>query len=321
MKTKIRGFHFSIEQGRAAAKKGQLLTAGIETNYRCNLHCQYCAWDSGSHEEKMISLEELKKFIDSIKRLGALSVTVIGGGEPTIYPYFRELIEYIDNKGLIPVIITNGLLVDEEMAQFLYHHHCSIFIKADSFNAMIQDQLARKNGAFQKMNQALRYLTNLGFNQMDELGQVRLGISTVVTKKNVNEVPDLWRFARKNQIYPNLEILNINEGRAKLNESELAPDKKVLQQILDQLKEIDEQEFGIQRVEQKGNSCQRHLYSVYINVDGYIQPCSAVRIKEANIRETPLDEILQNEYYGPLRQSDSCILSHESQAIFDSTGQ
>lgn len=67
--------------------------------YACNQKCICCPCDKQRGLEAVIDLEELKDTVDHLCEIGITDVT-ISGGEPTISPYFFQMIEYILNKGL-----------------------------------------------------------------------------------------------------------------------------------------------------------------------------------------------------------------------------
>lgn len=78
-----------------------------------------------------ISYDSLVGLVDEAKTLGAKSVVVIGGGEPTIYPQFRELISHINSEGLIPVIFTNTQGITDDLAKFLFDNNVTVITKLD----------------------------------------------------------------------------------------------------------------------------------------------------------------------------------------------
>ena len=133
-KTNLIGYSYSLEEGKLARDDGRLLSLRVETSLACNMRCRYCAWDSGVPLTDEIGFDTLKRFISDGIEKGIRSVIIIGGGEPTIYKHFRELVEFIDSKGIIPVVITNGLTVTPEFSTFLYEHNCSVLLKNDSFD-------------------------------------------------------------------------------------------------------------------------------------------------------------------------------------------
>jgi radical SAM protein with 4Fe4S-binding SPASM domain len=84
---------------------------------RCNLSCSWCS-DLGIRQDAMVDLdyEIVLGLIRDLKEHGCRGVVVEGGGEPTIYKRFDEVIEYIATQGLAIGLITNGVkLPDERM--------------------------------------------------------------------------------------------------------------------------------------------------------------------------------------------------------------
>jgi radical SAM protein with 4Fe4S-binding SPASM domain len=62
--------------------------------------------------------QEIFKIIDDIVAAGCLKF-LITGGEPLLRPDFKEIYVYAKKKGLILSLFTNGMLIDEDMADFL----------------------------------------------------------------------------------------------------------------------------------------------------------------------------------------------------------
>lgn len=80
----------------------------LTLNHVCNLKCKWCydASNLKKHNDDM-PFELAKKLVDFAKSVGAISI-ILMGGEPTLYPYFFDLIKYIKDKGLKVYAITNG---------------------------------------------------------------------------------------------------------------------------------------------------------------------------------------------------------------------
>lgn len=89
---------YGSEEAYAARDSNKLLAIRLETNKACNLRCRYCYAQSAEDLVKIADFETLKRIISEAKELGLRSVVVIGGGEPTLYPDFRELISHIDSR-------------------------------------------------------------------------------------------------------------------------------------------------------------------------------------------------------------------------------
>lgn len=291
------GYTYRYAEGKKARDEGKLLALRLETSLACNMKCRYCAWDSGKSLDDEIDFDDLVRFIDDGVELGIKSVVIIGGGEPTIYRKFRELVSYINGKNLIPVVITNGLTMNYDLAKFLYDNNSSVLLKHDSMREDVQNYLSGMDGAFSKIQEGLKNLIKVGYTNNVEDG-LRLGLSFVVTKQNIDEVTKIWKYCRENNIYPNMELLN-PIGRTKDNEDDLIPDQKVVKKIIEEIKNID-LSFGIQPSNEP--SCLQHLYSMYLNVQGYVQPCGAIRIKEFKYGDyKSLKECYEDSYFNRIR--------------------
>ena len=81
---------------------------------KCNYKCSYCPPILNSGSYSWIKLEHLKGFIDNIeshyvKKLGYKNILFsFTGGEPTLWPKFREFLTYINSRGFRIGLTTNG---------------------------------------------------------------------------------------------------------------------------------------------------------------------------------------------------------------------
>lgn len=75
---------------------------------KCNLRCEFCYVLNRSREDEL-DFEKLKKFISTIKPLG-VEVT---GGEPALYPYINEYLEWLYDNGFKVGMTSNGLLLNK----------------------------------------------------------------------------------------------------------------------------------------------------------------------------------------------------------------
>lgn len=75
---------------------------------KCNLTCKFCSCadrDLSQWLTKEYIIGELTKF----RSLGGKSVTIAGGGDPTVHPDFDEIIGAIDAMGVKIGLVTNGI--------------------------------------------------------------------------------------------------------------------------------------------------------------------------------------------------------------------
>lgn len=84
-----------------------VISTHISPEGACNLKCPYCSVtyrDSFSRLE----LDTIKGYVEKLQSRGLKAVILTGGGEPTIYRNFNELVRFLKNQGLSVALITNG---------------------------------------------------------------------------------------------------------------------------------------------------------------------------------------------------------------------
>lgn len=91
----------------------------------CNLRCKHCYQNEYHDNDELditkirIILDQLSEFKENICKSGSLNLTITGG-EPFLFPYFKELIKEIKNNKSISSysILTNGHCIDEKQISF-----------------------------------------------------------------------------------------------------------------------------------------------------------------------------------------------------------
>jgi MoaA/NifB/PqqE/SkfB family radical SAM enzyme len=100
----------------AAVDPDRPLLAQIVVTRRCNLSCGYCyEYDKVS---KPVPFDVLKSRIDHLKGLKTVFVT-LNGGEPLLHPHIVDLVQYISESGMIPMINSNGHILKPELIKKL----------------------------------------------------------------------------------------------------------------------------------------------------------------------------------------------------------
>lgn len=85
----------------------------MTVNRACNLNCKWC-YAKETKYKKSDDMDIMMAFdiIDLCKELNIRNITLIGG-EPTIYPYIADVIEYANSKNISCGLVTNGLKLAE----------------------------------------------------------------------------------------------------------------------------------------------------------------------------------------------------------------
>ena len=91
------------------------MDAQLIVTRRCNLSCGYCSeYDSTSEP---VPVEDLKRRIDALHRLGAANITLLGG-EPLMHPDVAEIVVYAGQRSNVS-LVTNGFLLRNNIIESL----------------------------------------------------------------------------------------------------------------------------------------------------------------------------------------------------------
>jgi MoaA/NifB/PqqE/SkfB family radical SAM enzyme len=275
------GYTYDPADAYRARDEDRLLAVRVETNRSCNLRCRYCYARSGG-DAAALDIDSLQSLVLQAAQLGARSIVVIGGGEPTLHRHFRQLIRFIHTQGMIPVVFTNAVNLTPRLAEFLYDHNASVMGKCDSLRPSVQDFLAGRPGAFETIRRGMDNLVQAGFTKPADPHRLRLGLSFVSCRMNLPEVEDIWHYCRTNHIFPNMEVLTPT-GRAQdaLVDQYLTADE--IQQYKLRLRELDRRWFGcdwLVHTPLAASGCLQHLYSLSITLAGDVRPCAPTKFDE-----------------------------------------
>ena len=138
-------------------------TVDVEITSRCNLRCRYCYYfDNPSVTYQDLPTDEWLKFFDELGRCTVMDVT-LQGGEPFIREDLPELIEGIVRNRMRFSILSNGGLIDEEIASYIAQtNRCnSVQISVDGARPETHD-VCRGKGSFEGAIRGIRTLRRHG---------------------------------------------------------------------------------------------------------------------------------------------------------------
>lgn len=85
------------------------VNAAVITSYKCNAQCRECCFECGPSKKINTTLEDYKKFIDSVLTYDSVKFIVWTGGEATLLKdTLLHAMSYAKNKGLYSRLVTNG---------------------------------------------------------------------------------------------------------------------------------------------------------------------------------------------------------------------
>lgn len=138
----------------------------LELTPLCNMNCDMCYVRLSKEEmNRLGKLRTLKQWLMLAKEMREAGVlfVLLTGGEPLLYPWFKELYLGLKELGMIVTINTNGTLIDEKWVDFFSQHkprRINITLYGDS--ETYYDHLCHYRGGFTKCIQAIQSLKEAG---------------------------------------------------------------------------------------------------------------------------------------------------------------
>lgn len=162
------------------------LLGAMEVTGICNLKCKhcYCPHNPGAEE---LSTEEIYRIIGEITEAGCLWL-VFTGGEPLVRKDFKKIYLYAKRKGLLIYLFTNGILLNEEMADFLAQWQpFTIEISLYGITKGTYEKVTGVDGdSFEKTFKAVELIKERN---------LPLKLKSLVTKDNLSEVHEIRKYA------------------------------------------------------------------------------------------------------------------------------
>ena len=132
---------------------------------RCNYNCRHCfhATDNTVHRNEF-TLEQAMLFLDEVRDCGIRSVNLTGG-EPTLYPWFREVVEGMRERGIaLQTLVTNGSLLTPELLDFLKKQHPQTLIRISFDGIGWHDWMRQHEGSEERTIEAIRLCRDAGLD-------------------------------------------------------------------------------------------------------------------------------------------------------------
>lgn len=129
---------------------------------RCNLKCVHCYSSSTAERDPdELSTEEGKRLIDDLADF-EVPVILFSGGEPYLREDLFELASHARERGIRPVISTNGTLLTEEKAR--KSQECGLMYVGVSLDGLrdVNDRFRGQDGAFDRALQGIRNSIDAG---------------------------------------------------------------------------------------------------------------------------------------------------------------
>ncbi len=193
--------------------KYPLHTLFFEVTSRCNALCDHCGSRCTAGKRDELSSQDFKKVLDSVaENFGTKAIMLnITGGEPLMRKDLFEITGYADSLGFKWGLVTNGMLITDEVISKMKETHMStITISLDGMKKT-HEEFRHVPGCFDRIISAIEKLKDSDFIE-------HIQVTFIATKNNIYELPEVYRLLSMLGI-DSLRISGIDPiGRAKDNE-------------------------------------------------------------------------------------------------------
>jgi MoaA/NifB/PqqE/SkfB family radical SAM enzyme len=155
----------------------------------CNAKCDFCSFAVGKLKKsdfQSATFEGVRDACDILHEKGIRFITFTGG-EPMVHPQFMEMVEYAGKKGLNPVVVTNGSMLDDDVCEDLAARGVqNVLISIDAPDEAVHDKNRGLPGLCKKIAKANAKLGELGITRT----------ASVTVSKLVGDYSRLPRFLK-----------------------------------------------------------------------------------------------------------------------------
>lgn len=180
------------------------LTSGYTVSFvvteRCNLACEYCWYTRGifsRHPPRELPLEAITQFLDQLIGYRTIDRIELTGGEALLHSEFNLLIPQLVQYTNRITLMTNGLRLDENAVALLKEYNVELHISLDS---VITDYHQQYRGYQSETIETIRHLKNTGYTNAQ--------IVCTLSRRNLEDIPQLIAFARHNQCEIDFHLLD-----------------------------------------------------------------------------------------------------------------
>jgi len=218
---------------------------------RCNANCEWCCY---SERDRSLELDigEIRKIIKYFRKLGTKAITFSGGGEPTLHPNIKDMLEYAKKKGIECGLVTNGLLWSQKNVNLDFANKTLTWARLSVIETIKDYDVERI------------------INFANDLNGVDIGISFVVPVG-----ANILLAKRICEVVSGVD----NIKHVKFIQDSFVLDDKSMQLVIDECSNLTEKAFFIRRDSpSKGHKdCCVSLLKPVVDAAGYVYPCCDVQ--------------------------------------------
>ena len=262
----------------------------------CNLKCPHCYLSAGKKAEGELATEECLALMAEMRALGT-EMVILTGGEPLLRKDIYELASAAADHGLWVVMGTNGVLLDDRVAQKMVE--CGVQGVGISIDSIDPEKHNSFRGGPNAWEYSVKALEVAKANGLEVL------VQTTVMDMNRDEIPQLIEFARERGAWSfNLYFL-VQTGRGqRMNDLSAEETESLLTDLVDaqeeyrpmlvrskcapQFKRIA---YDLGRAGLESGGCMAGTEYCRITPEGDVTPCPYMTVSAGNVRQQSFTDI------------------------------
>lgn len=266
---------------------------------KCNLECIGCYSRFHSRLDE-ISYREIDRFVQSAEDFG-VSVFVITGGEPFMRSDMLDI--YASHKNILFITVTNGTLIDEQLANRISRLK-NVFPIISVEGYRYETDRRRGTGTYEKIMNSMALLKKY---------RVPFGFSSVITNETAEVLKSRafinYMIERGCSVGFYNEFIPIDREDTARVPTEVQ--KEVFRREIQALRRSEpivlvhmpEDEY-----DEKGRCTAVESGVVHINSRGYVEPCPFCHFAAENIKQNSFREILESPFLDALRRHPTALI-------------
>lgn len=255
---------------------------------RCDYGCLYCYFKVQDRSPCSATLPAVRRIAGTLSQLGAKQV-LMSGGEPLDFRYWREATAECASRAMDVVLTTNGVrLTARNVERLLDSGAKAAIVSLDSHRAEHHNRVrpgADHATVVARIGDAVRIGDKSGF---------RVGVCTVLTSANLEDLPDTVRFAIDLGVhYLKFQVIHVPAANRGL--SDLALGQRGYDRLLDMLDLIysigrpivmpvrEKMQFTLEMLRKSRTTvapCWAGQRLIFVSETGRLHPCPVLSMAE-----------------------------------------
>lgn len=274
-------------------EKGLIYSVTFELTYACNEKCIHCYanYPVDSHQDRSLSIDQLKKVINDLYQMKCMHLTFTGG-DPFMFKGFVDLFSFARNMGFSCDIFTNAVYLFDHtdvLKRIISLKPQAFFISLYGADAETHENITSIPGTFDKTVSVIKQLKG---------SKIPVILNVMLLRSNVDKIEEIVSFINKLNVEYRIgmSLIYKNDG-SDVPMQYFVGDKDAIKKVLSIEKKrfysID-QHIGAEK-DTNAFFCNAGRTALDVSPDGTVYPCLSLKYPLGNLFENTMPEIWNSE--------------------------